>query len=74
MIKNQTKSNVRPRKLPRIRWVNPADLPKYEPEPPPDMRDFPAGGLCITIDEGLFREFIADLERQEKEEEEKRRG
>jgi hypothetical protein len=58
---------VKPRKLPRIRWTNPADLPKYEPAPPPDMADFPVGGLCITIDEGLFRDFIADLERQEEE-------
>jgi hypothetical protein len=38
------------------------------------MADFPAGGLCITIDEGLFRDFIADLERQAKKEEENAGG
>jgi hypothetical protein len=44
----------------------PPDPSEYRPTPPPDMSNFPAGGLCITIDKEAFDKFLEDLDKEEK--------
>jgi hypothetical protein len=60
-FKNETK--VKPRKLPAIRWktANPED---YQPQPPPDMATFQ--GICVSIDEKKFWEFIEECKKESK--------
>ena len=50
---------VRPRKLPPIRWVMPPNPDDYRPQPPPDPENLQ--GICVTIDEVKFAEFIEEL-------------
>lgn len=60
-------AKIKPRKLPRVRWTMPPDPSEYRPQPPPDMRDFPEGGLCIAIDPDKFCAFLRDLEEERPE-------